>query len=110
MFAVKDKSQLIPTATLLVVPEPEFTKVAPARGHYSGRFFLQLTHHRIEATLAIRPGAQARNGNYHVTLDSAHGIGTSGAAAAGIGRDLELRPPSAPRADVPPEEPQRSCR
>ena len=71
LFAVRDKSLLIPAATLLVVPEPEFTQVAPARGHYSGRFFLQLTHHRIEATIAIRPGAQARNGNYHVTLDSA---------------------------------------
>jgi hypothetical protein len=60
-----------PTAALLVVPESDFIRLAPAEGRYHGRFYLQLTHHQIEAVLPLRPGAAARNGGYRVVLDSA---------------------------------------
>jgi hypothetical protein len=57
-------------SALLIVPESEFTSVAPVTGHYRGRFFVQFTRHEVEATLPLRPGADVRNGNHRVVLDS----------------------------------------
>ena len=71
IYAFARPSPLPPASVLLVVPEAEFARVAPVRGRYRGRFHLQLTHHQVEATLALRPGAEARNGSYRVVLDSA---------------------------------------
>jgi hypothetical protein len=56
---------------MLVVPESEFKQLAPDEGHYRGRFFLQLTHYVLEATLPVRPGAEARNGSYRLVVDAA---------------------------------------
>jgi hypothetical protein len=56
---------------LLVVPESEFVRLAPVKGHYHGRFHVQLTRHQIEATLPLRPGVGVRNGGYWVVLNSA---------------------------------------
>jgi hypothetical protein len=55
---------------LFLMEQRELGRHAPATGEYRARIQVTLTHHAIDGTLALRPGATHQNGGYRLVLES----------------------------------------
>ena len=58
------------SALVLSVPEDEYRRVAPAVGHYRGRFEIVATRHLVEGRLPLRVGAWHQHGAHRVVIDA----------------------------------------
>lgn len=67
---VTDRQASSYDAPMLLLREADFRGHESAHGRYRGRFHVQLTQHRVEATVPLRVGATAAAANYRVTVSA----------------------------------------